>query len=130
MEWYYLRSRHDVGLRDEGKEALNSLSHGLLLCPVLPAPLLLPGNPSASPHIDWNNGQRPSRRLTPSNLIVGWPQNQQFDNRFIAGSAQLQPVPIHADQARMGVDQECQPVGTRSDAQSYLRPGFVRLCLC
>ena len=130
MEWYFIRSRHDVGLGDEGKEALNSLSHGLLLCHVLPAPLLLPGDPSGRPHLDWNNGQRPSRRLIPSNLIVGWPQNQQFDNRFIAGSAQLQPVPIHADQAWVGVDQECYSVGACSDAKSYLRPGFVCLCLC
>ena len=76
MEWYFIRSRHDVGLGDEGKEALNSLSHGLLFCPVLPASLLLPGNPSVRPHLDWNNGQRPSHRLTASNLIVAWPQNQ------------------------------------------------------
>ena len=51
-------------------------------------------------------------------------------NLNVAGSAQLQPLPIHADQARVGVDQECQPVGARSDAQSYLRPGFVRFCIC
>ena len=54
--------------------------------------------------------------------------NHSILNLNVAGSAQLQPVPIHADQARLGVDQECQPVGTCSHAQSYLRPGFACLC--
>ena len=38
-------------------------------------------------------------------------------------------MPIHVDQAGLGVDEECQPVGAGSDAQSYLRPGFLCPCL-